>query len=111
MHITSMGIPFIRNVMMEKFNRTVGDMGTRLPFQANFSFQNHRADGVKRDNLRTPPKNYKDMYNEVDEEFSTVIHPRNDNILPCVNRRDLGNESRDGYYRTNCGGVVIRKSK
>ncbi|GKA52609.1 putative transposase-associated domain-containing protein [Tanacetum coccineum] len=75
---------------------------------------NHRAGGVKRDNLgytlvdlnnlgykvdlnnlghKTPPKNYKDTYDEVDEEFSTVIHQRNDNILPCVNRRDLGNES------------------
>ncbi|GJX85253.1 hypothetical protein Tco_0336027 [Tanacetum coccineum] len=84
---------------------------------------NHRAGGVKRDNLgytlvdlnnlghKIPPKNYKDTYDEVDEEFSTVIHQRNDNILPCVNRRDLGNESRDDYYRTDCGGVVIRKSK
>ncbi|GJQ96190.1 retrovirus-related pol polyprotein from transposon TNT 1-94 [Tanacetum coccineum] len=83
---------------------------------------NHRAGGVKRDNLgytlvdlnnlghKTPLKNYKDTYDEVDEEFSTVIHQRNDNILPCVNRRDLGNESRDDYYRTDCGGVVIRKS-
>ncbi|GJZ28831.1 hypothetical protein Tco_0573478 [Tanacetum coccineum] len=110
---------------------------------------NHRAGGVKRDNLgytlvdlnnlghkvdlfilasqarqvfyvkdqidkklsivfKTPPKNYKDTYDEVDEEFSTVIHQRNDNILPCVNRRDLGNESRDDYYQTDCGGVVIR---
>ncbi|GJU24243.1 putative transposase-associated domain-containing protein [Tanacetum coccineum] len=113
---------------------------------------NHRAGGVKRDNLgytlvdlnnlghkvdlfilasqarqvfyvkdqidkklsvvfKTPPKNYKDTYDEVGEEFSTVIHQRNDNILPCVNRRDLGNESRDDYYQTDCGGVVIRKSK
>ncbi|GJU50249.1 hypothetical protein Tco_1219804 [Tanacetum coccineum] len=84
---------------------------------------NHRAGGVKRDNLgytlvdlnnlgyKTPPKNYKDMYDEVDEEFSTVIHQRNDNILPCVNQCDLGNESRDEYYRTDYGGVVIRKSK
>ncbi|GJW28230.1 putative transposon, En/Spm-like protein [Tanacetum coccineum] len=39
--------------------------------------------------FKTPPKNYKDMYDEVDEEFSTVIHQHNDNILPCVNRRDL----------------------
>ncbi|GJZ90675.1 putative reverse transcriptase domain-containing protein [Tanacetum coccineum] len=109
---------------------------------------NHRAGGVKRDNLgytlvdlnnlghkvdpfilasqarqvfyvkdqidkklsivfKTPPKNYKDTYDEVNEEFSTVIHQRNDNILPCVNRRDLGNESGDDYYRTDCGGVVI----
>ncbi|GJY99965.1 putative transposase-associated domain-containing protein [Tanacetum coccineum] len=61
--------------------------------------------------FKTPPKNYKDTYDEVDEEFSTVIHQRNDNILPCVNQRDLGNESRDDYYQTDCGGVVIRKSK
>ncbi|GKD51627.1 putative transposon, En/Spm-like protein, partial [Tanacetum coccineum] len=113
---------------------------------------NHRAGGVKRDNIgytlvdlnnlghkvdpfilasqvrqvfyvkdqidkknsivfKTPPKNYKDTYDEVNEEFSIVIHHRNDNILPCVNRRDLGNESRDDYYRTDCRGVVIRKSK
>ncbi|GKC55165.1 hypothetical protein Tco_1077910 [Tanacetum coccineum] len=81
---------------------------------------NHRAGGVKRDNLgytlidkklsivfKTPPKNYKDTYDEVDEEFSTVIHQRNDNILPCVNRRDLGNESRDDYYRTDCGACTL----
>nr|GEW15801.1 hypothetical protein [Tanacetum cinerariifolium] len=57
--------------------------------------------------FKTPPTNYKDTYDEVDEEFSTVIHQRNDNIFPCVNRRDFGNESRDDYYRTDCGGVVI----
>ncbi|GJR08610.1 hypothetical protein Tco_0791262 [Tanacetum coccineum] len=57
--------------------------------------------------FKTPPKNYIDTYDEVDEEFSTVIHQRNDNILPCVNQRDLGNESRDDYYRTDYGGVVI----
>ncbi|GJU70457.1 hypothetical protein Tco_1256716 [Tanacetum coccineum] len=52
--------------------------------------------------FKTPPKNYKDTYDEVDEEFTTVIHQRNDNILPRVNQRDLGNESRDDYYRTEC---------
>ena len=61
--------------------------------------------------FKTPPKNYKDKYDEVDEEFSTVIHQHNDNILPRVDRRDLGHESRTDYYRTDCGGVVIRKSK
>ncbi|GJU39152.1 putative transposon, En/Spm-like protein [Tanacetum coccineum] len=61
--------------------------------------------------LRHLPRITKDTYDEVDEEFSTVIHQRNDNILSSVNRRDLGNESRDDYYRTDCGGVVIRKSK
>ncbi|GKD40213.1 putative transposase-associated domain-containing protein [Tanacetum coccineum] len=61
--------------------------------------------------FKTPPKNYKDMYDEVDEEFIIVIHQHNDNILPRVDRRDLGNESRNDYYRTDCGGVVIQKSK
>ena len=61
--------------------------------------------------FKTPPKNYKDKYDEVDEEFSTVIHQHNDNILPRVDRRDLGNESRTDYYRTDCAGVVIRRSK
>nr|GEX61526.1 hypothetical protein [Tanacetum cinerariifolium] len=31
--------------------------------------------------FKTPHKNYKDMYDEVDKEFSTVIHQYNDNIL------------------------------
>ncbi|GKB70495.1 putative transposon, En/Spm-like protein [Tanacetum coccineum] len=35
--------------------------------------------------FRTPTKNYKDTYDEVDEEFSTVIYEHNDNILPRVN--------------------------
>ncbi|GJZ51806.1 putative reverse transcriptase domain-containing protein [Tanacetum coccineum] len=56
--------------------------------------------------FRTPTKNYKDTYDEVDEEFSTVIHEHNDNILPRVNRRDLGNESQNDYYRTDCEGLV-----
>ncbi|GJV98177.1 putative transposon, En/Spm-like protein [Tanacetum coccineum] len=43
--------------------------------------------------FKTPLKNYKDTYDEVDEEFSTVIYQHNDNILPHVDRRDLGNES------------------
>ncbi|GJT59567.1 hypothetical protein Tco_1003100 [Tanacetum coccineum] len=147
MHITSMGIPFVRNVMMEKFTRTVG----QIPL-FKCDWVNHKSSGVKRDKLgytlvdlnnlghkvdpfvlasqalqvfyvkdpvdkklsivfKTPPKNYKDTYDEVDEEFSTVIHHRNDNVLPLVDRRDLANESRDDYYRKDCGGVVIRKSK
>nr|GFC02182.1 hypothetical protein [Tanacetum cinerariifolium] len=61
--------------------------------------------------FRTPTKNYKDTYDEFDEEFSTVIHEHNDNILPRLNQRDLGNESQNDYYRTNCEGIVIRKSK
>nr|GEV36404.1 hypothetical protein [Tanacetum cinerariifolium] len=54
--------------------------------------------------FRTPTKNYKDTYDEVNEEFSTVIHKHNDNILPRVNRHDLGNESQNDYYRTDCEG-------
>ncbi|GKA63338.1 hypothetical protein Tco_0762944, partial [Tanacetum coccineum] len=57
--------------------------------------------------FKVPPKNYKDMYDEVDEEFSTVNHQYNDNILPHVDRRDLGNESRNDYYRTDCGEIIV----
>ncbi|GKB12996.1 hypothetical protein Tco_0846919 [Tanacetum coccineum] len=57
--------------------------------------------------FRTPTKNYNDTYDEVDKEFSTVIHEHNDNILPRVNRRDLGNESQNDYYRKDRGGVAI----
>ncbi|GKA19689.1 putative transposase-associated domain-containing protein [Tanacetum coccineum] len=32
--------------------------------------------------FKTPPKNDKDTYDEVDEEFSTFIHHRNDNVSP-----------------------------
>ncbi|GJR47709.1 hypothetical protein Tco_1315812 [Tanacetum coccineum] len=80
---------------------------------------NHKSGGVKRDKLgyilvdlnnlghKTPPKNYKDTYDEVDEEFSTVVHHRNDNVLPLVDRRDLANESRDDYYRKDCGENIV----
>ncbi|GJU49027.1 retrovirus-related pol polyprotein from transposon TNT 1-94 [Tanacetum coccineum] len=125
MHITSIGIPFIRNVMMAKFTGTIG----KIPL-FKCDWVNHKAGGVKSDNLeytlvnlnnlghkvdlfilasqarqvfyvkdqidkklfivfKTPPKNYKDTYDDVNEESSTVIHQCNDNILPCVNRRDL----------------------
>ncbi|GJX33265.1 hypothetical protein Tco_0243120 [Tanacetum coccineum] len=57
--------------------------------------------------FNTPSKNYKDTYDEVDEEFSTVIHEHNHNILPRVNKRDLGNESQDDYYRTDCEEETI----
>nr|GEV28460.1 hypothetical protein [Tanacetum cinerariifolium] len=53
--------------------------------------------------FKTPPKNYKDTYDKVDEEFSTVIHQHKDNILPHVDQRELGYESRNDYYRTDCG--------
>ena len=56
--------------------------------------------------FKTPTKNYKDTYDDVDEEFSTVIHEQNDNILPKVNL-----QAKDTYYRTDCEGIVIRKSK
>ncbi|GJX35864.1 putative transposase-associated domain-containing protein [Tanacetum coccineum] len=57
--------------------------------------------------FKTPPKNYKDTYDEVDEEFSTVIHQHNDNILLRIDRRDLSNESRNDYYRTDCGEIIV----
>ncbi|GJZ50049.1 putative transposon, En/Spm-like protein [Tanacetum coccineum] len=69
---------------------------------------NHKSGGVKRDKIGytrvrpeefRPQDNYKDTYDEVDKEFSTVIHHRNDNVLPLVDQRDLANESRDDYYR------------
>ncbi|GJW56718.1 putative transposase-associated domain-containing protein [Tanacetum coccineum] len=53
--------------------------------------------------FRIPLKNYKDTYDEVDEEFSTVIHHRNDNVLPLIDQCDLANESRDDYYRKDYG--------
>ncbi|GJS45438.1 retrovirus-related pol polyprotein from transposon TNT 1-94 [Tanacetum coccineum] len=56
--------------------------------------------------FKTPPKNYKDTYDEVDEEFSIVIHHRNDNVLPLVDRCNLANESRDDYYRKDCGEII-----
>ena len=56
--------------------------------------------------FKTPTKNYRDTYDDVDEEFSTVIHEQNDNILPKVNP-----QAKDAYYQTDCEGIVIRKSK
>ena len=46
----------------------------------------------------TPSKNYRDAYDDVDEEFSTTNPSQNDNILPCVDPLDLGKESRDDYF-------------
>ena len=60
--------------------------------------------------LMTPPKNYRDLYDDVNEDFSTVIFPHNDNILPPVDPRDLGNESRDDYFRQDCKGIIIRNA-
>ncbi|GJZ49321.1 reverse transcriptase domain-containing protein [Tanacetum coccineum] len=60
--------------------------------------------------FKTPPKNYKDTYDEVDAEFSIVIYHRNDNVLPLVDQRDLDNESRDDYYRKDCGVVIVPDS-
>jgi hypothetical protein len=57
-----------------------------------------------------PSKNYKDTYDEVDEEFSTVIDDQNHNTLPRVSKRDLGTESQSDYYRTDCEGIVIKKT-
>ncbi|XP_026441128.1 uncharacterized protein LOC113340137 [Papaver somniferum] len=56
-----------------------------------------------------PPKNYRDAYNDGnDEEFRTVIFSRNDNILSAVDPQDLGKESRNDYFRTDCRGLLIR---
>jgi hypothetical protein len=59
--------------------------------------------------LKAPPKNYRDVYVDVDEEFSTVIIPQNDNKMPSVDPLDLGKESRNDYFRTDCRDTVIRK--
>ncbi|KAI3757572.1 hypothetical protein L6452_05113 [Arctium lappa] len=53
----------------------------------------------------TPSKNYRDAYDDVDEEFSTVILPQDDNIMPRVDPLDLGKESRDDYFRTDCRDI------
>ncbi|XP_026459726.1 uncharacterized protein LOC113360430 [Papaver somniferum] len=58
----------------------------------------------------TPPKNYRDDDGN-DKEFSTVIFSANDNILPSVDPQDLGKESRNDYFRTDCRGLLIRKPK
>ncbi|XP_026398281.1 uncharacterized protein LOC113294073 [Papaver somniferum] len=58
----------------------------------------------------TPPKNYRDDDGN-DEEFSTVIFSGNDNILPSVDPQDLGKESQNDYFRTDCRGLLIRKPK
>ncbi|KAL7606864.1 hypothetical protein Lser_V15G17886 [Lactuca serriola] len=42
--------------------------------------------------FKTPPKNYKDTYEDVDEEFSIIV-PHNDNILPRVDTLDLQKEN------------------
>ncbi|KAI3697666.1 hypothetical protein L6452_30762 [Arctium lappa] len=52
----------------------------------------------------TPSKNYRDAYDDVDEEFSIVILHQNDNIMPRVDPLDLGKESRDDYFRTDYRG-------
>nr|KAJ0219738.1 hypothetical protein LSAT_V11C200065750 [Lactuca sativa] len=52
-----------------------------------------------------PPNNYRDTYEDVDEEFSTIV-PQNDNILPRVDTLELQKEN--DYFRTDCHGIVIR---
>ena len=58
----------------------------------------------------TPSKNYRDAYDDVDEEFSTTNLSQNDNILPRVDPLDLGKESGDDYFRTRCRGITIHKA-
>nr|KAJ0202547.1 hypothetical protein LSAT_V11C500241900 [Lactuca sativa] len=55
--------------------------------------------------VQTPPKNYRDTYEDVDEEFSIVV-PQNDNILSRVYTIDLQKEN--DYFRTDCHGILIR---
>ena len=59
--------------------------------------------------FRTPPKNYRDAYADADEKCSTVILPQNDNILPHVDPLDMGKESWDDYFQTDCRGIIVRK--
>ncbi|KAL4565709.1 hypothetical protein LXL04_029812 [Taraxacum kok-saghyz] len=56
---------------------------------------------------QTPPKNYRDAYDDVDEEFSTTVCPKHDNILPRLHPVYLHKEN--DYFRTDCQGIVIRK--
>lgn len=68
--------------------------------------------------FKTPSKNYRQAYQDADdqdedddhddEEFSTVVSPSNDNVLPKVDPLDLGKESRNDYFRKDCPGIVIR---
>ncbi|KAJ9544533.1 hypothetical protein OSB04_024240 [Centaurea solstitialis] len=57
-----------------------------------------------------PSKNYRDTYDDVDDEFSTIIPSQNDNILPRVDPLDLGKESRNDYFRTDCRGITVNKA-
>lgn len=59
--------------------------------------------------FKTPTKNYKDAYEDVDEEFSTEVFPQSDNILPHVDPQDLIKESRNDYLCPDCRGIVISK--
>ena len=58
----------------------------------------------------TPSKNYRDAYDDVDAEFSTIIFSQNDNILPRVDPLDLGKESWDDYFRTDYRGITVHKA-
>ncbi|KAK9049303.1 hypothetical protein SSX86_031729 [Deinandra increscens subsp. villosa] len=58
--------------------------------------------------FKNPAKNYRDAYE--DEEFSTVVIPDNDNILPSLDPTELRKQSRNNYFRDDCRGIVIRKA-
>ncbi|KAI3707551.1 hypothetical protein L6452_26177 [Arctium lappa] len=67
-------------------------------------------DEVKRElaiSFESVGENLRDAYDDVDEEFSTVILPHNDNIMPRVDPLDLGKESRDDYFRADCRVLAI----
>jgi hypothetical protein len=56
--------------------------------------------------IKNPPTTYTHAYE--DEEFSTVISYENENVLPPVDKKDLGKESRDDYYRKDGRDLIIR---
>ena len=56
--------------------------------------------------FKTPSRNYRDVYDDVDEEFSTVVSPTIDNIMPRLDPVDLNKEN--DYFRTDCQGIIIR---
>nr|KAJ0219445.1 hypothetical protein LSAT_V11C300106310 [Lactuca sativa] len=52
--------------------------------------------------INSPPKNYRDAYEEDGEEFCIVVSPYNDNILSCIDPLDLHKEN--DYFPTDYQG-------
>lgn len=59
--------------------------------------------------FKIPPKNYKDVYEDVVEEFLTKVFPQSDNILSRVDPQYLLKDTRNDYFRPDCRGIVLRK--